>query len=415
MTARSFAGLLAGILIGAVLWPLLCLLSLVAGLKRKPVDVGLGPHPLINNVYHKKALTRRGYTAETFVYKTYYITDDFDIDIERRFGLASLPLPANRLIAALLAFALAVWRYRLLYIYFNGGPLSVLPGFLGRSEALFFHLAGVKTVVMPYGSDVQDMTRSPNLYFKHAMTLSYPARLSPHRRVARNIDYWTANAHHVLSGVEWVDYMPHWDTLMLGHFSIDCDEIRPAPPSAPYVAGARPLRILHAPNHRHLKGTDALLSAVGDLKRRGHAVDLVLVERKPNREVLAEIARADLIVDQLVIGWYAMLALEAMALGKPVVCHIRDDLAGLYQKAGLLGADELPFLNADVLSIGALIERAVAGAYDLAEIGRKGRRFVERHHSLAAVGATFDRINRSIGVAPRNAAAAVGPTTDAAA
>lgn len=36
----------------------------------------------------------------------------------------------------------------------------------------------------------------------------------------------------------------------------------------------------------------------------------------------------------------------------------------------------------------------------LIEIGRRGREYVAKHHSIQAVGAVFDRINRSIGIEP---------------
>lgn len=398
------AGWLAGSALGIILLPLLFLISIAARMKPKAVDVGIGPQPLVSHGYHKQALTRLGYSAETFVCKTYFISGDFDIDIERRFGLKALPRPLNRSIAALLAFVLVIWRYRLVYIYFNGGPLGMLPGFLKRCEAFFFRLAGVRILVMPYGSDVQDMRLSPNLYFKHTLAQSYPGLRYAGQRVARDIDYWTRNADHVLSGVEWVDYMSYWDTLTLGHFSIDCAALRPAADTVPPLSGKRPLRVLHAPNHRHVKGTDPLLAAVENLQRQGRAIELVLVEKRSNREVLEEIARADLVVDQLVIGWYAMFAIEAMALGKPVVCHIRPDLEELYRKAGLIEAGELPFLKADTLSIGVLLEDVAKGVHDLDALGHKGRQFVERHHSLETIGAMFDRINRSIGVLPSRTA-----------
>ena len=44
-----------------------------------------------------------------------------------------------------------------------------------------------------------------------------------------------------------------------------------------------------------------------------------------NEEVIKLIQRADLVIDQLVIGWYAMFAIEAMSLGKPVICNLRSD------------------------------------------------------------------------------------------
>ena len=49
--------------------------------KGRSVDVGLGPLPLINNVYHSKALRQAGYSAETFVRKIFFITNDFDFNL----------------------------------------------------------------------------------------------------------------------------------------------------------------------------------------------------------------------------------------------------------------------------------------------------------------------------------------------
>jgi len=53
--------------------------AIVARFVHKRYDVGIGPEPLINNVYHKKALERYGYTAKTFVGETYFITSEFDV------------------------------------------------------------------------------------------------------------------------------------------------------------------------------------------------------------------------------------------------------------------------------------------------------------------------------------------------
>ena len=61
--------------------PLLLIVSFLARFYKKPIDVGLGPEPLINNFYHKRALELFGYTAETFVKKTYFIIKDFDFKI----------------------------------------------------------------------------------------------------------------------------------------------------------------------------------------------------------------------------------------------------------------------------------------------------------------------------------------------
>ena len=68
-------------IIEIVLTPLLFIIAIVARSFSKAIDVGIGPDPLINNVYHKQALELYGYTAQTFVTHTYFCTDQFDIRI----------------------------------------------------------------------------------------------------------------------------------------------------------------------------------------------------------------------------------------------------------------------------------------------------------------------------------------------
>ena len=133
----------------------------------KRIDIGLGPGPLLNNIYHKKALQDKGYTAETFVTQCYHITRDFDLCIHewlpcRLAGKKALA----RVAATLIAIVVSVTRYRCLYLYFDGGPLGVSGWFPQAWEPRLIKMAGLKTVLLAYGSDVQEMSRSPHLYFK---------------------------------------------------------------------------------------------------------------------------------------------------------------------------------------------------------------------------------------------------------
>ena len=364
------------------------LIAICARRVRKPIDIGLGPHPLINNIYHKAALRRYGYTAETFVTSLYYITADFD----------RILLSTNLLVRALLqvvALNLMIFRYRCIYLYFDGGPFGQ-DRILWRFEALLLKLAGVRIVLMPYGSDVQDMSLSHNLNFKHAYSRQYKKTLLKRKRIAARIDYWSRNASHIISGCEWVDYMHVWDTLMLAHFSIDTEKWRPT--GTPRTKGS--FKILHAPNHRHMKGSQYIIDAVEELRTRGMDIELVLLERVSNEDVRAKMKEVDVVADQLIIGWYAMFALEGMAMGKPVLCYLRDDLKDLYITAGLVEPGELPIVECRPDTVKETIERLYRNREKLDEIGRRSRAFVERHHSLEAVGSVFDRINRSIGIAP---------------
>jgi glycosyltransferase involved in cell wall biosynthesis len=365
-------------------------IAFVARFAKKTVDIGLGPEPLINNIHHKKALERYGYSARTFVREVYYISNLFDLRADRL-----IRRPFSYLLRDYYLFVHAVFTYRCLYIYFNGGPLG-FTAFLWRLEPLLLRLAGVKVVVMPYGSDVQEMTRSPNLLFKDAISSDYPGLRMRRKRLAAQIDLWTRYADHVIGGCEWVDYMFHWDSLMTAHFSIDTESWQP--PADNQARAGGPVRVLHAPNHRAIKGTQSFIEAVRELKGSGVDVELIILERIPNDEVKRVMATVDIVADQLIVGWYAMLALEAMAMGKPVLCYIRKDLEELYITKGLLSPGELPVINCTPLTVKQKLQELVSDRSALDEIGRRSRAYALKHHSMDAVGRVFDGINQSLGL-----------------
>ena len=310
----------------ALFLPLLAITAL-SRLSRRPMDIGLGPLPTINSPYHKKCLERYGYRCETFVYHTWYFTQEFDVMFDRY---------VPRALGPYVSYIFAIFRYKCLFTYFTGGPLGFTT-LLARCEPYFLRLAGIKTVVMPFGADVHELTRTNNKLMVHGYAKDYPGFRHSRTRIAAMIDVWTRGADHIISGCDWVEYMYYWDTLMLAHFAIDTGTLQVADRVGNPDQACTPLRLVHAPNHRNLKGTDHIFKAVEELQEEGLALELVVIEGLPNPEVLRAIRSADVVVDQLVIGWYAMFALEAMVLGKPVVCHIRDDLLN-YIATGLLTA-----------------------------------------------------------------------------
>lgn len=384
-----------------VMLPIVVIAALVSRLVPKKIDVGLGPEPLINNVYHKRALKLFGYTAETFVSSVYYITQEFDVRVDKLFQ--KLPRFLH-FTATYYLFFWIIFRYRALYLYFNGGPLGLNTRVLRLIEPLLYRLANVKTIVMPYGGDVQDLSRSPNLLFKHAVARDYPRFRLQRARIIQQIDLWTTYANHVISGCDWVDYMYHWDTLMLGHFSIDTEYWQPRlEAAAPDPVGSRKVRVLHAPNHRSIKGTQFFIQAINELIAEGLDLELIILERVPNHQVKEVMASVDIVADQLIIGWYAMFALEAMALEKVVLCYLRPDLEELYVAAGLVALNEIPIIHCSLSTVKQRIRELVLNREQLREIGRRSRNFVSKHHSTQAVGQVFDQINRSLQVTPSGA------------
>ena len=377
-----------------LLVPGLFLAALVSRCVRKDCDIGLGPAPLINNLYHKKALASAGYKALTFAADVTYITASFD-RLFCRWKKIWAPLHIFDLIGCYLCI---LRHFKALYLYFNGGPWGNYP-LLWKLEPFLFSLAGIRVVVLPYGSDIQDMRRTSNWLFRDAVHRDYPGHCRKRDRICRRVELWLDHADHVIAGCDWIEYLDHWDTLMLAHFSIDPERF-PAARKRKRSPG-EPLRILHAPNHRAIKGTAFLEKAVSNLQKEGVPVELVILERRSNEDIIKAIAEADIVADQFIIGWYAMFALEAMAQGIPVLIYIRPDFERFYLQAGLLEPDELPFIKSDTSSLETVLRQVAAMPSDeLEKIGLRSREFVRRRHSTEAVGKVFLDINRSLGLHP---------------
>jgi hypothetical protein len=141
--------------------------------------------------------------------------------------------------------------------------------------------------------------------------------------------------------------------------------------------GSKPL-VVHAPSNRSAKGTQQIIDAISRLKTEGISCELVLVENTSNVEAMGIYKRADLIVDQLLAGWYGGFAVEAMALGKPVVCYIREeDLKFVPARM----AEQLPLINARPDSVYSVLKDWLsARKHELSQRGRLSREFVENWH-----------------------------------
>ena len=142
------------------------------------------------------------------------------------------------------------------------------------------------------------------------------------------------------------------------------------------------LRVAHAPSKRRVKGTETVLAAVDALRARGVPVELDLIEGVPNREARLRYAAADVVIDQLKIGWYGMLAIESMALGKPVVVHLDEEAAAETEEAFGL---ELPLVRAGENDLEKVLAGLVEARESLPDLGRRSREYVERVHSHTTV------------------------------
>src|SRR5215210_1299347 len=276
-----------------------------------------------------QALRRKGIDARLVVFERGRLHPEADWSLDRR-G----PLP-RRLATQFAALARLLPRTDVFHFYFG---LTLVP------KSLQFPLLRAfrrKSVFHYLGSDVRGKSRAELAYGKRA----------------------DAEIVGSFAALEWV---PEAHVIPPG---LDLRPFTPVPPSdAP-----RPL-VVHAPSDRERKGTRWVIDAC-----EGLPVDLDVVEGVPHDVARERYARADIVVDQLNAGWHGVFALEAMALGKPVVAHLKPELV---DRAAEGYGVRLPIVPATKETLGDALRLLVEHPSLRREIGAASRAYVERVHDI---------------------------------
>ncbi len=158
----------------------------------------------------------------------------------------------------------------------------------------------------------------------------------------------------------------------LPYCSVDVNNITVVPPRT-----QGKLTIVHAPSDASTKGTKYILAAISKLKDE-HEFEFTLVQNKTHAEAMQIYASADLAIDQMLYGWYGAFAVELMAMGKPVVCYIReDDLHYIPQE---MKAD-LPIINADPETLTEVLRKILENRNSLIEHSLKSVAYVKKWHN----------------------------------
>jgi glycosyltransferase involved in cell wall biosynthesis len=347
-----------------------------------------------------------GLRAQSLVFGTYYITSAFDINLlwVDKFTL-SPRIRAKYLwayaAARKLIFFWALLRYDVFHYFCDRGIMES-PYRIGISpvELSLLKRMGKRLYTYTYGADVR--TRETVLALGgHNICKTCPEPMKfcicSDEAGRVNMENIRQVATQMIATGDMRMHVQGYRDLF--YWPIDVDAKRFA-----FVGvgarGDRPLRVAHAPNHPQFKGTQYIFDALERLQREGRAIELVKIQGVSNEEVLKLFRSCDLIVDQLIQGSYGYTALEAMALGKPVIACLREP-------AMVIDPRTCPIINAWPETIYERLKDVLDGEYDLAMLGREGRAYVSRYHSLQAVAlrlgelyldtARFpDKVNRKI-------------------
>jgi hypothetical protein len=306
----------------------------------------------------RDGLRRRGHVADLVVFR------------EHPFGL-----PHDRVAgtygARLREGLAAPSRYDVMHYQFGTSLLELLDAAWARGRR--------RLVLMHYwGSDVRTSAVARRLHPARARVVgaqdeaTIVRRLRLARRVCRAA---------LVSDLELASYVEPWfDRVYLVPTPLAPPQPGPAPPPLP---GDGPIAF-HAPSDPSIKGTGEITATLERLAERG-VLRPRLVTGVPHAAVLAELARADVVVDQLNSETPGVLALEAMALGKPVLLEYDPEALAPF-------ARDAPLVRVTAATLEAELESLCRDPARRAELGEAGRRFVAEVHDADRVAAAVERV-----------------------
>ena len=375
--------------------PVLAAIASASARKRKS-DLIWGGEALINYKYWSRALDAQGHRAYTLIEKmsgTLFDRADFDMAYD---DLAPAWISGSWLWQFFQHYVAAVYIFRHAAVYhcsFSGGPLRATR--LRWCEARLYAIASVKTVVVPYGGDFWRYSAILDSGMRHAMLINYAMLGRIEREVNRRVEYWTYAADIVVGTIA-TDGLGRWDTLTTNPITVDVDNWPRREAWSDADGTGAPLKIVHAPNHRGVKGTEFFLAALDALRHKGLVFDLVLLEGVPNTEVLRQLQSADICLEQCATGMgYGLFAIESMACGATVVGCLEDPYRlNLHRQYSYL--NECPVVSSDVDHIEFTLESLIRNPSMRRTLGAAGRAFVEKYHGDSAARYFFGLIHRKL-------------------
>ncbi len=301
-----------------------------------------------NNVESKMAVWRK----DSFAHNA---------DIDLKFGWEKWKYPVNFIKMA----AFAVKSCNIYDVFHFHSGYSLLPRNL---DLPLLKKSGKKIFCEFHGEDLRFVFRTAPSGFV-ADSLSDRQKKQQRKTIRRLLKYTDGV---ILHDIELEKYLPddYDKQIYIVPLRVETGSI----PYVPRTDNSIPV-IVHAPSNRKFKGTEKILTALKNVK---HEYRLIMVEGMDHKEALEIYKRADIIIDQISVGTYGVFAIEAMAMGKPVITYIDEEMKNSFPK-------ELPIISADFDSLAEEVDLLLSCREKRLEKGASGRKYVEKYHDNVRV------------------------------
>lgn len=321
----------------------------------------------INTVH---GLRNNGYDAVMAVRQPNPWIKDVDIDLGL-YGTTKAGLAKDTVKMTKFAFK-ALKEYDVFHCHFG---YSLLPRSI---DAPLFRKYGLKVFAEFHGTDIR-FVYYPDIEYPYYKT-NVPDKALRDRKQKKLNRLLKHCEGMIIHDYELLPHLPdNGKPVYIVPLRVDIKGIEPCYPDP---ESKKVPVIVHAPSNRGKKGTEGILKLLETVKEE---FELVLVENMSHDEAMKVYEKADIIIDQVAIGTYGVFSIEAMALGKPVVTYVSPESIARLPK-------ELPIVNADFDTMAGKIEMLLKNPGLRAELGKRGREYVERYHDNTRVAAQLYEI-----------------------
>lgn len=279
-------------------------------------------------------------------------------------------------VETLLREGTTIFHFWLRSLFFSG----VYEGFTGFDIPIIRNY-GRNIVYRFTGEDLRirsiHMTRNPHNAYKYG----YTTKIDEDRQ-RRYIDFLRENVDKfIVQDPEMHEFCPE-ATIVPRVIDLDAFAYVGVTPTE------RPL-VVHAPTSPMVKGTKFVRSAVAALQSEGLVFEYREISGLAHDEAVQLYRRADIVIDQLHIGWYGVLAIEAMALGKPVIAYVRPEFIETHQP-------KIPIVAANPLDLEPVLRGLLKDHERRCEIGQFSRAYVEEVHDVRRVAEQLLAVYRQV-------------------
>lgn len=254
-----------------------------------------------------------------------------------------------------------------------------------RSDLEFLKKHGKKLVVQHRGSDVRMLSIARSFDNPYARVKT--GRRREEKQIVNKLKSLSKYIDHaIVADHELRPYIHNYykNIHELRQF-ITLDKFSP---QYPLKQNNKPL-IVHAPTNHYLKGTEYVLQAIERMRRKGLLFDFQLIEGLTHEEAIRSYRKADIIIDQLLQGSFGVFGLEGMALGKPVICYIRDKLKDKYPS-------DLPIVSANPATCYDELKQLVRKPDLRHTLGIAGREYVEKYYDSRKLAEELKEIYKKL-------------------